>query len=221
MVRAFLKVRASWGHSPPGGMKADDGPIALVASAADGESDAQWAQRCCAGDNSAWRALYHAHWAQVVRTARSLGTPLGEVEDVAHEVFMVVHRKLSDFDHGRLSTWIYRITANVVSAQHRRRKVRRRFTHLARSLGLRVAAGEGPRHPGAAVEQADDVRTVHRVLERMSPRKREVFALFELEGKTGPEIAELVGVPENTVWSRLRTGREEFARIAGPLVEDA
>ena len=62
------------------------------------------------------------------------------------------------------------------------------------------------------------------VLERMSPKKREVFALFELEGLSGEEIAARIGVPVNTVWTRLHHARREFIKIGrrlGVMEEDA
>jgi RNA polymerase sigma-70 factor (ECF subfamily) len=55
------------------------------------------------------------------------------------------------------------------------------------------------------------------VLERMSPKKREVFALFELEGLSGDEISERIGVPVNTVWTRLHHARKDFLDIAKKL----
>ena len=83
--------------------------------------------RCRAQDQSAWKELYDAHFDFVYRVARRLGTPAAEAEDVVHDVFEVVFKKLDQFEEGRLTTWMYRITANVVSDRHRRRRVRRAF----------------------------------------------------------------------------------------------
>lgn len=169
-------------------------------------------ERCRAEDAAAWRELYEANYGMVERTARRLGTPAEEIEDVVHEVFIVVHRRLDDFRGGRLSTWLYRITANVVSDRHRRRRVRRAFESLRLWIG-----GQGAEAPDRVAEKASATRSVERILERMTPKKREVFALFELEGLSGEEIAERLGCPVGTVWTRLHHARAEFLKIGKRL----
>src|SRR5207302_11374975 len=157
----------------------------------------------------AFRALYDAHFDQVWRACRRLGLPEADAEDAAQDTFVVAMRKLSNFDNGKLPTWLYRIAANLVSARHRKRRVR----EALRALWLR---GDEPQAPSA--EQAYQVREAGRhvseVLARMAPKKREVFALFELEGLTGEEIAERVGCKVDTVWTRLYHARRDFQRIA-------
>lgn len=168
--------------------------------------------RCRAHDDAAWRELYEAHFELVYRTARRLGTPASEAEDVAHDVFVVVYRKLDQFEGGRLTTWLYRITANLVSDRHRRRRVREAF------LSLRTWIGAEPvESPERIAEKNSASRAVERVLARMSPKKREVFALFELEGMSGEEIAERVGAPINTVWTRIHHARRDFLALAKKL----
>ncbi|MBK6683438.1 MAG: sigma-70 family RNA polymerase sigma factor [Deltaproteobacteria bacterium] len=169
-------------------------------------------ERCRAADAAAWRELYEANYGMVERTARRLGTPAEEVEDVVHEVFMVVHRRLDDFRGGRLTTWLYRITANIVSDRHRRRRVRRAFESLKLWIG-----GQAQDTPDRAAEKAHATRRVEQILERMAPKKREVFALFELEGLPGEEIAERLGCPVGTVWTRLHHARAEFLKIGRRL----
>lgn len=169
-------------------------------------------RRCQGADETAWRALYERHYPFVYGVARRLGTPPAEADDVAQEVFMVVHQKLGRFRQGKLTTWLYRITANVASHRHRKRRAQRRVAEWRSKLGL-----SPPECPEAAAVARGAARAVDHVLERMSPKRREVFALFELEGLSGEEIAERVGCPLGTVWSRLRLGREEFLRIARQL----
>jgi RNA polymerase sigma-70 factor (ECF subfamily) len=168
--------------------------------------------RCRAQDQSAWKELYDAHFDFVYRVARRLGTPAAEAEDVVHDVFEVVFKKLDQFEEGRLTTWMYRITANVVSDRHRRRRVRRAFEDLKVWIG-----GVAPELPDRAAERKSAESAVERVLERMSPKKREVFALFELEGLSGEAIAERLACPVNTVWTRLHHARAEFVTVARRL----
>lgn len=185
---------------------------APLAAAPRREGDGALAARCRSGDPRAWRELYDAHFDFVFRVARRLGIPEAEAEDVAHDVFVVAHRKLDAFQEGRMSTWLYRITAHVVSDRHRRRRVRESLDGVKTWLwGAEVPT------PEALAARRSDGAAVERVLARMSPKKREVFALFELEGLSGDEIAERVGCPVGTVWTRLHHGRQDFLRIARKL----
>jgi RNA polymerase sigma-70 factor, ECF subfamily len=193
-------------------MGAEEKVTGLIAGTLKEDRVAHVIARCRARDEAAWKELYEAHFDFVHRVARRLGTPEAEAEDAVHDVFLVVYRKLGDFQGGRLTTWLYRIAANVVSERHRRRRVRRAFEALKIWVG-----GEGPETPERVAERSSATRAVERVLERMSPKKREVFALFELEGLAGEEIAERLGCPENTVWTRLHHARKEFVQVAKRL----
>lgn len=193
-----LKVPPAPGHSRP-----------LDGSAAEIESDLQLLARCRAGEAHAWKQLYDAHFSFVERICRRLGIPDAELDDVVQETFVIAFKKLGAFREGRLTTWLYRIAANVVSSRHRRKRIRSAL------LGL-FSSAEPP--PAAPADQEYDAReaqaAVAAVLERMAPKKREVFALFELDGMSGEEIAERVGCKVETVWSRLHYAREDFERIA-------
>ena len=181
-------------------------------SAPELDGDAALAARCRDGDETAWETLYDAHFDFVYRVARQLGVPEHDGEDVSHDVFIVAHAKIGAFTDGRLSTWLYRITANVVRDYHRRWKVRRSLELVKTWLwGVTV------RNPESIAEQRSASRAVEQVLATMSPKKREVFALFELEGLDGAEIALRVGCPEGTVWTRLHHARKDFVRIARRL----
>ncbi len=205
-----MKMFAPFRHSRPRLMESP-GRLELVAAGtkpADEDRELALVRRCRAADGSAWRSLYEAHHPFVHRVARRLGTPSDEVEDVVHEVFMVVIAKLDQFQGGRFTTWLYRITANVTSHYHRKRRRRRMLQTWFVPFGQTT-----PPSPEAHASAASDARTVDAILECMTPKKREVFALFELEGLSGEEIAERVGCPVNTVWSRLRHARRDFLRI--------
>jgi len=161
------------------------------------------------GDGSAFRALYDRHFELVFRSCRRLGLPDADAEDATQETFALAARKLGSFSEGKLSTWLYRIAANLVSARHRRRRVRD-------ALFAIWGRQEEPHAPSAerAYEAREASRRVGEVLARMAPKKREVFALFELEGLSGEEIAERVGCKVDTVWTRLWHARKDFERIA-------
>jgi RNA polymerase sigma-70 factor, ECF subfamily len=165
---------------------------------------------CLRGDRAAQRAFYERYARFILRTARRLGTPDDEVEDVAQEVFSIAFRKLDEFRRGQLSTWLYRICRNRVQHRHRARLVRQAFARL-------FGWGGGWQTEGGSQERdtarGDAERRVAEILARMSAKKREVFVLFEIEGLPGEAIAERVGCPLDTVWSRLYHARREFGRI--------
>jgi RNA polymerase sigma-70 factor, ECF subfamily len=197
-----MKVRPGPGHPPVEGL-----PSAQVPDVS--QPDAELARLAAAGDAAAFRALYEAHFDFVLRTCRRMGLPEHDAEDAAQEVFLVAHRKLRSFAQGKLSTWLFRIASNVVSARHRRKRVRDTLSALWLRPDDREAA---PADAGLHAREA--ARRVGDVLARLSPKKREVFALYELEGLQGEEIAALVGCSLPTVWTRLHYARRDFMRIA-------
>lgn len=159
-------------------------------------------EACRRGDRRAFDTLYVRHQPQVLAMALRRGCPPGEAEDVVHEVFMTLWRRPPQLEAAKLSTWMYRATANQVASLHRRRRVREAFA---------VALGRPSSDTGMTGEiESKDL--VAAVLGRMSAPKREVLVLHELEGMTGPEIAEMVGCRVNTVWTRLHYARIEFRK---------
>ncbi|MEW5742388.1 MAG: sigma-70 family RNA polymerase sigma factor [Myxococcota bacterium] len=164
--------------------------------------------RCRDGDSAAWRTLYDSHFDFVWRTARRLGTPEADVEDVAQEVFVVAFHQLQQFHYGRFTTWLYRIVANVVSTRLRRRRVRDFFSGL-------LGASEDSETPSVEgrVEARRTLAEIERLLRHLSREKREVFALFEIEGLTHEQISELTGVKVETVRTRLHYARKDFEKL--------
>jgi RNA polymerase sigma-70 factor (ECF subfamily) len=177
-------------------------------------AEADLIAQCRAGDAGAWRALYLAHFGYVSRLTRNLGIPPAEQEDVIQEVFTIAFRKLGTFQQGQLTTWLYRICANVATDHHRRRRVRATFARLF-TPEHEVAAPQPA--PDAQVAQAQARARVSKILERMAPKKRDVFVLFELEGLSGETIAAQVGCSVATVWTRLFHARRDFARLGAQL----
>lgn len=147
----------------------------------------------------------------VWRVVARLGVRPASVEDVAQEVFVVVHRKLGEFrGMSSIRTWLFQITRLAV--QDHRRMIRRKEpppgTDAAAETDHVPASGESSPESEAARTQA--VRLLHAILEDMDERKREVFVLAELEQLSAPEIAEALEINVNTVYSRLRLAREAF-----------
>lgn len=159
--------------------------------------------------------LYRAHAPLVARWAARLGGSQVDVEDVVHEVFLVVQRRLPEFrGDAKPTTWLFRVTDLVVRAH--RRKARMRAW-----LGRRFAEDRDPPDLGSAqISPVEDLvereraALVYRALDALGEKYRSPFVLFELEGLSGEEIAALTGLKLATVWVRLHRARARFvARI--------
>lgn len=179
-------------------------------AAANDPEESDLIQSCRDGDRIAFRRLYELHYRRVHRTAACLGTPAGELDDVTQEVFTSAFSKLDRFQGGNFGHWLHRICANVVTDHHRRRRVRE---GLRRLLGMGAPDLAPEPQPDVAAARAQAQEQVAVILSRMRPKQREVFALFELEGLSGEEIAQRVGCPVNTVWTRLHHARAAFVRL--------
>jgi RNA polymerase sigma-70 factor (ECF subfamily) len=149
--------------------------------------------------------VYARHSGFVWRIVRRMGVPEHGVEDVMHEVFLIVHRRLPEYD-GRvaMTTWLYHVTRGVVSNQRRSQAREKRRLEL---VDPKPAPAPDPE---AQTRRGQAAAFVRAFLEQLDPDKREVFELAELEGLPIPEVAELVGINLNTAYSRLRAARQLF-----------
>ena len=148
--------------------------------------------------------VYRQHADFVWRALQHLGVRPPDLEDVAQEVFVVVHRKLDTFDgSSRLTTWLFGICLRVAD-RHRRRA---HFRYEER--GYEAPERVDPRTPEDRLAERQKQELLQRALDRLSLELRAVFVLFELEGRPCAEIAELLGVPVGTVHSRLHKARKD------------
>ncbi len=157
----------------------------------------------------AWfAAMYREQLPFVRRSARKLGGATIEVDDVAQEVFLVAARRLDSFDArtAQLTTWLYGITLNVVRSWRRRARSR-----ISEDAGAEVVEPVGETPDRTLVIDAWNI--LHRVFRQMSPAKRDAYMLAEFAGLSCAEIAAVVGVKEETVWSRLHYARREFRAL--------
>ena len=155
-----------------------------------------------------FRSIYDAYFDFVWTSTRRLGVPVDAVDDVVQEIFVVVNARLSTVEQtASLRSWIYGVVRRTVSTYHRGRRVRSASESHDPLEDLASAVQPSPLD---LTVLSDEVRLLWRLLGELGPLKREVFVLSELEEMTMPEIAEAIGVPLNTAYSRLRVAREEF-----------
>lgn len=158
----------------------------------------------------------HEHYADFVwRSLQRLGVPAQDLEDALQEVFVVVHRRLGSFDGtSQMSTWLFGICLRVAASQ--RRRASRRREQPTESLDELMTAGPNsdPEQSYAAREAA---ARLTRALDGIELERRALFVMFEIEGIAATAIAEMLGVPVGTVYSRLFTARAEFSRALARL----
>ncbi len=156
----------------------------------------------------AFRSMYEQHVDFVWRNLRRLGVHVAEADDKAQEVFVIAHRRFGDFEdrgHGPRA-WLFQIVLRVASdaRRHRRR-------HPEEPDG-----GDSLQTQSVEASQADDlarreaIGRLDRALSTIDVGRRAVLVLHEIEEMTAPEIAEILGIPLNTVYSRLRVARTEL-----------
>jgi RNA polymerase sigma-70 factor (ECF subfamily) len=171
-------------------------------------ADLEIVTRCHRGDTVAWRALYDRYAPIVYRFLSAFGVPPEEREDACQEVFVAVYRSLSRFrGEARLSTWIYRIAARHAGRAARRRRVRGMLSTLL------VREPPPPPTPDPS-ERSERLQILDEMINKLSPKKRLVLVLFEIEGVPIEEVAKVAGCPENTAWSRLHYARAELTAMA-------
>ncbi len=172
---------------------------------ADAEEDRRVAA-AVSGDVAAFRALYTKYRSTVARLVYRMGAPPGDLEDAVQEVFVQVHRSLKDFrGQAKFSTWLHRVTVNVVLMQRRAQKARPAFADEPKD----ELPADAPL-PDEDAERLERLRAFSRLLERLADKKRLVFVLHDLEGVSPAEISTIVGAPVLTVRTRLFYARREI-----------
>jgi RNA polymerase sigma-70 factor (ECF subfamily) len=155
-----------------------------------------------------FRALYDAHVDFVWRNLRRLGVPESEVEDATQEVFVVAHRRFDDFEergHGPRA-WLFQIVLRVASGARRHRRRHPEVPDGGSALDRETV--EPPQADACARREA--LSKLDAALGTIDLTRRAVLVLHEIEEMTAPEIAQVLGVPLNTVYSRLRVARGEL-----------
>ncbi len=162
------------------------------------------------GDRVAFAELFRRHRGDVSRLVFRMLGPSADSEDVVQEVFLQVHKSLAEFrGQAKFSTWLHRVTVNVVLMVRRAARSRPIFA------GEAVADQEPDRGllPDEDAARRARVEAFRRLLDRLPEKKRTVFVLHEIEGLAPVEIAEIVDAPVLTVRTRLFYARRELAEM--------
>jgi RNA polymerase sigma-70 factor (ECF subfamily) len=160
------------------------------------------------GDTGAFRQIYERHRQDVARLIYRMIGPRSDLEDVIQEVFVQVYKSLKDFrGQAKFTTWLHRVTVNVVLMHRRAARSRPILTDESATDGGALSLDI---LPDEDAERRERMRAFARLLDRLADKKRIVFVLHELEGVAPGEIAKIVGAPVLTVRTRLFYARREI-----------
>jgi RNA polymerase sigma-70 factor (ECF subfamily) len=152
--------------------------------------------------------MYRSEFPYVWKTLRRLGVPPQDLEDLVHDLFVVVHRHLGDYDPTRpLRPWLFGIAVRIV-ADFRRSP--RNMREILRDAIEPIDAGPTP-HERLEGKEAREL--LLRALDTLDLDRRAVFVMHELDEIAMPEIAAALAIPVNTAYSRLRLARAEIASV--------
>jgi len=144
----------------------------------------------------------------VIGWGMRLGGPKVDAEDIAHDVFIVVFRRLNSLQASEaFPSWLYGITRKVVASHRRKAWVRRWLP----GVSVPERADDGlVGDPHRSAERSQVAHEVWRALDLLRPHHREVLVLCDLEERPDSEVAAMLDVPKGTVKSRLRRARKEL-----------
>jgi RNA polymerase sigma-70 factor, ECF subfamily len=153
--------------------------------------------------------LYDAYAPDVMRWARRLAGPAADIEDMVHDVFVVALQRAFTFQGGAtVRTWLFRITHHVV-----RNRMRRGFLRgilFRRRQDEMVATLPAPPTPHQEMERREEHDRLYRALDRLSDNYRTAIILYDIDGLSSDEVADLTGTSVGTVWVRLHRGRAKL-----------
>jgi len=170
--------------------------------------DAQLASLAAAGDDSAFTTLVTRYQPAVFRWSLMFANDPDEAEDIAQEVFVRAHSRLSQYrSDGSLEAWFYAITRRAANQMRRKGKRRAR---LALAPGARPAREVYTTDPGGRVDRERATALIHEMFSNLPPRQREIFDLIDLQGLTPAEVAERTGMKPASVRANLFKARSSI-----------
>jgi len=157
-----------------------------------------------------FRDVYLANFDFVWGILRRLGVREEDSQDVTQKVFLIVHRKLSEFEsRAGIRTWLYGICINAARGYRNSAPIRHEVAVAPEQMAALIGAAD-EWHADSEFRREATIAEI--VLDKLPGAPRLIFVLFELEDLSGSEIASLLGISIGTVRSRMRLARETFKR---------
>jgi RNA polymerase sigma-70 factor, ECF subfamily len=200
---AGMAAAAIWGVSPAARLHMESLDL-----------DRTLVERCLRGDGAAWEDLVRQHSRRVYGLCYRFTGRDSEAQDLTQDVFLRVFRSLATFrsTEGSFSTWLARLTRNLL-IDHYRRTRNERITDSIEAQLPRVEESGTVARSDAAVAGREASELLQGALAKLSPELRETIILRDLQDMEYREISQILGIPEGTVKSRLNRGRAELARL--------
>jgi RNA polymerase sigma-70 factor, ECF subfamily len=209
------------GLEPPTGERAAVTPE-RAAVQAEQKAMAALAARCVAGDGAAWEELARSQHRRIYGICYRFIGSASEAEDLTQDVFIKVFRNIENFDpaKGGFNTWLTTLTRNMLVDNYRRARMDRVTDSLNETmdgeedgpskLDRLADTGRNQEQQLAGMELRAQIQEA---LKQVSPELREAVILRDLEDMDYKDIAEVLGVPQGTVKSRISRGRAELAKL--------
>lgn len=155
--------------------------------------------------NERFQALFSAELGWMWTTLRRLGVRPADLEDVTHDVFLTVYRKLDVYDPDRpVRPWLFAFAYRAACDYRRLARHREEPTDDMPEREAVAARGDD------ILEQKEESALIHAALARIDLDRRAVLVAHEIDGTPMKDVAAALGIPLNTAYSRLRIGREEL-----------
>ena len=179
------------------------------------QTDKTLVERCLAGDDLAWDELVRTHTKRVYGLCYRFTNSATEAQDLTQEVFLRIFKSVKSFrsDEGNFTTWMARLTRNLLIDHYRRTRQDRSTDSIENQLPILEERITATARPDGLVAGREAREQLQAALQKLSPELRETLILRDLEEMEYREIADVLRIPEGTVKSRLNRARTELARV--------
>jgi RNA polymerase sigma-70 factor, ECF subfamily len=182
-----------------------------------GKQDHQLAQRAAQGDLEAFEELYKRHFRRVYALCFRMVGNVAEAEDLTQEVFTQVFNKISTFRGESLfTTWLHRLTVNLVLMHFRKSSVRHEQTTEEGETPVQIVLGTSNPNSMPIVDRI----ALEKAISKLPPGYRTIFVLYDVEGYDHEEIASMLGISSGTSKSQLHKARLKLREILRQQAED-
>jgi RNA polymerase sigma-70 factor (ECF subfamily) len=176
--------------------------------------DHKLVERCLQGEDAAWETVVNSFGKRIYNLSYRYTNRRDEAEDLTQEIMIRVYQNLKSYrsEAGNFQNWILRVARNLIIDHYRQV---RRYPQPGGSDELEAVNIQDNKFPNPqrAAEQEEASRFLQDGLQALSPELKEAIILRELEGMAYQEIADMLGVPEGTVKSRINRGRLELTKL--------
>jgi RNA polymerase sigma-70 factor, ECF subfamily len=186
--------------------------------AASREADAEMLRAVLAGDATAYRGLVEKYQGRVYALLYGMVRNREDARDLTQDAFVKAYRSLEGFRlEAGFYTWMYRIAMNLAIDFVRKRK-RREIVGFDENIAQRdddgaIAEVHHEEGPGKALERQQTLARIMDAMDELPEDQKQVVLLRELEGLSYKEIADVMGIPEGTVMSRLFYARKKLQKL--------